>query len=121
MEGNDMSNHNKPRFSLSGSAPPPPLAPPPPPAAAPAAPASLPPHVAALIERFPLPWCVGPDGYVWVAADVVKITNPDDRRPGDSKDGWRATGNVARLVIETALPADTAAVILYAVNELGKR
>lgn len=112
-----MSNNNKPRFSLPGSAPPPPLAPPPaPPVAAPALPA----NVVAFFERFPLPWCVGPDGYMWVAADVVKITDPDDRRPGDSKDGWRATGNVARLVIETALPAESAAAILYAVNQLGK-
>lgn len=115
-----MSNHNnKPRLGLPGGAPPPIVPPPitPPPAAANAA---LPAHVAALIERFPLPWCVGPEGYIWVAADVVKITDPDDRRVGDTADGWRATGNVARLVVEHALPADTAAVILYAVNKLGK-
>lgn len=109
-----MSNFNKPKFTLPGGAPPAPLPPPPVPSA------SLPAAVAALIERFPLPWCVGPDGYIWVAADVVKITDPDDRRVGDTADGWRATGNVARLVIETALPADTAAVILYAINKLGR-
>lgn len=112
-----MSNHNKPQFRLPGGAPPP-LSPPPAPLAA--TPAGIPAHVAALIERFPLPWCVGPDGYIWVAADVMKITDPDDRRVGDTADGWRATGNVARLVIEVALPAETAAVILYAINNLGK-
>lgn len=109
-----MSNNNKPTFRLPGGAPPAPL-PPPPVAAAP-----LPANVAELIERFPLPWCVGPDGYLWVAADVVKITNPDDRRVGDSEDGWRATGSKCRLVLQEALPADVAAVILYAVNKLGK-
>lgn len=111
-----MSNHNKPRFSLPGGAPPPPLTPPP--ASPVAAPATLPAHVADLFGRFPLPWCVGPDGYIWVASDVVKITDPDDRRVGDTADGWRATGSVARLVLEHALPAETAAVILYAVNKL---
>lgn len=112
-----MSNNNqnnRPRMGLPGGAPPP-LAPPPI-----LAPAGLPANVAALLARFPLPWCVGPDDYIWVAADVVKITDPDDRRVGDTADGWRATGNVARLVIEVALPAETAAVILYAVNKLGK-
>lgn len=112
-----MSNHNKPTFSIGRGAPPPPLAPPP---APPVAATNLPAEVAAVLGRFPLPWCVGPDGYIWVAADVVKITDPDDRRVGDTADGWRATGNVARLVIETALPADTAALIVYAVNKLGK-
>jgi hypothetical protein len=118
-----MSNQNKPTLSL-GSVPPPPLAPPP---AAPIAPpvattalAALPANVAELFGRYPLPWCVGPEGYIWVASDVMKITDPDDRRIGDTADGWRATGNVARLVIEVALPAETAAVILYAVNKLGK-
>jgi hypothetical protein len=110
-----VSNNNRPQFRLPGGAPPP-LTPPPD-----AAPAGLPPHVVNLIGRFPPPWCVGPDGYIWVAADVVKITDPDDRRVGDTADGWRATGNVARLVIETALPADIAAVILYAVNKLTTR
>ena len=113
MERIEMSNQNKPQFRLPGGALPP-LAPPPAPVGA------LPAHVVDMIGRFPLPWCVGPEGYIWVAADVVKITNPDDRRVGDTTDGWRATGNVARLVIEVALPADTAAVILYAVNRLGK-
>lgn len=102
-----MSNYNKPKFSLPGAAP---LAPPPPPSGMPA-------DVAALLEHFPLPWCVGPNGYIWVAADVVKVTDPDDRRVGDV-DGWRPTGSTCRLVIETALPADRAAAILYAVNKL---
>jgi hypothetical protein len=117
-----MSNHNnKPRLGLPGGAAPPPPPPLPLPPLGGAVPSPHPAHVAALIERFPLPWCVGPDGYLWVAADVVKITDPDDRRVGDTADGWRATGNVARLVVEHALPADTAAVILYAVNKLAPR
>ncbi len=107
-----MSNNNKPTFSLNRNTPPAVLPPPPV--------AGVPPHVADLIARFPLPWCVGPDGYLWVAADVVKITDPDDRRVGDTADGWRATGNVCRLVLEHKLPADRAAAILYAVNKLGK-
>lgn len=110
-----MSNHNKPRFSLPGSTPPPPLTPPPP-----ATSVNLPADFVELMARFPLPWCVGPNGYIWVAADVMKITNPDDRRVGDTADGWRATGSVCRLVIEHELPADRAAAILYAVNKLGK-
>lgn len=109
-----MSNHGKPTFSL-GTKPPAPLAPPPIPGAA------LPANVAELIAKYPLPWCVGPEGYIWVAADVVKITDPDDRRVGDTSDGWRATGNVARLVLEHKLPADRAAAILYAVNRLADK
>lgn len=107
-----MSNFNKPKFSLPGGAPPPPLTPPPA--------AGIPAEFADLIGRFPLPWCVGPNGYIWVAADVVKITNPDDRRVGDTSDGWRATGNVCRLVVEDAMQPGVAALIVHAVNKLGK-
>lgn len=107
-----MSNHNKPKFSLPG-APPPPLAPPPAPTD------SVPAEFAALIERFPLPWCVGPDGYLWVAADVEKVTDKTElNRLGVTSDGWRATGNVARLVLEHKLPADFAAAILSVVNNI---
>jgi hypothetical protein len=53
-----VSNPNqRPRFSLPGSAAPPPIAP-----AAPAA----------ALAAFPTPWCVGPYGSIWVAADVKR-------------------------------------------------
>lgn len=102
-----MSNNNRPRFTLPG-APPPPLAPPPPPGG----------EFADLLGRFPLPWCVGPNGYIWVAADVEKVDDTDKNRLGVTPDGWRATGKVARLVVEFEIPADRAALIVHAVNKL---
>ncbi len=96
------NNNNRPRFSL------PPLAPPP-------APSTLPADFAELIERFPLPWCVGPYGDIWVAADIKEID------PGaDGTRRWIATGNKARLVMENPAGVGIAALIVYAVNKLGK-
>lgn len=104
-----MSNHNKPRFTLPSAAPAP-LAPPP------AAPASLAPEFAELLERFPLPWCVGPYGDIWVAADVEEI------EPGlDGSRRWNATGTKARLVMENPAGAGIAALIVHAVNNLAQR
>jgi hypothetical protein len=112
-----MSNHNKPTFRIGGAAPPPPLAPPPIPAAT-----ELSATVAGLLAKFPLPWCVGPDGYLWVAADVEKVTDRDElNKIGVTPDGWRATGSKCRLVLEHALPADFAELVLYTVNKLAVR
>lgn len=103
-----MSNFQKPKFSLPGTAP---LTPPP---------TTLPANVAALFQRYPPPWCVGPDGYLWVAADVEKVTDPDARNKLDvTPDGWRATVPRPRLVLEHALGPELREVVVHAVNALG--
>lgn len=105
-----MSNYNKPKFSLPG-APSAPLAPPPP-AAAPAVEARV--HVdSEVLRAFPPPWCVGPYGDIWVAADVEEIEKGVDgiRR-------WKATGTKARLVMENPAGNGIAALIVHAVNKL---
>lgn len=107
-----MSNHNKPQFRLPGStpgstpggAPPAPLSPPP---------TTLASDFAELLERFPLPWCVGPHGDIWVAADVEEIDRGLDGFPR-----WRATGDKARLVMENPAGVGIAALIVHAVNKL---
>lgn len=117
-----MSNHNKPRFSLPGGAPPPPPAPPAPPPPAAVAPVAqdIPPGVAAILEQFPLPWCVGPYGDIWVAADV-EIVDPNVVGFHGVIDGkWRATGTKARLVMEHPAGQGIAALIVHAVNSLAK-
>lgn len=111
-----MSNHNKPRFSLPGTTPPPPLAPPP----APPAVAGIPAEFAALIERYPLPWCVGPYGDIWVAADVELVDPEVVGYHGVIDHKWRATGTSARLVMEHPAGSGVAALIVHAVNKLGK-
>jgi hypothetical protein len=116
-EGNQVSNHNKPRFSLSGSTPPPPLTPPPPPATASS---GIPADFAELLERFPLPWCVGPYGDIWVAADVEEVDPAVDGSRGLIDNKWRATGDKARLVMENPAGVGIAALIVHAVNKLGK-
>jgi hypothetical protein len=116
-----MSNHNnKPRLGMPGSAPPPPPIPPPPAAAT----IALPPDFAALIERFPLPWVVGPHGDVWVAADVepfdpTKEAGPE-KVPGPNGTFWRSTCARPRLVIENPADAGIAAFMVFAVNKLGR-
>jgi hypothetical protein len=107
---------------MPGTPPPPPLPPiAPPPVVVPAGlPAGLPADVAALIEQFPLPWCVGPYGDIWVAADVEQV-DPDVVGPNGVIDGkWRATGTKARLVMEHPGGVGIAALIVHAVNKLGK-
>jgi len=105
-----MSNFSKPTFKLPGGAPPPPPAPPAPPVAAPA--------FAAILEQFPLPWCVGPYGDIWVASDI-EIVDPDVVGPRGVIDGkWRATGDKCRLVIELPAGEGIAALIVHAVNKL---
>lgn len=100
------NNNNRPRFSLPGGAPPAPLAPPPTPAS----------DFAELLERFPLPWCVGPYGDIWVAADVEEI------EPGlDHSRRWRATGDKARLIMENPAAPGIAALIVHVVNKLNSR
>jgi hypothetical protein len=107
-KGKQVSNHNKPQFRLPGGAPPP-LTPPPVVIAPPS-------DFAELLERFPLPWCVGPYGDIWVAADVEEL------EPGlDHSTRWRATGDKARLVMENPAGAGIAALIVHAVNKLGAR
>jgi hypothetical protein len=103
-----MSNNNRPTFRLPGGVPPPPLDPPP----------ALPNSETTgndVLERFPLPWCVGPYGDIWVAADIEEI------EPGaDGIRRWKATGDKARLVMENPAGVGIAALIVYAVNKLGK-
>lgn len=118
-----MSNHNnRPRLGLPGSAPPPPIVPPPPPAPPPAA--ALPAEFAVLVELFPLPWCVGPHGDVWVAADVETFdpeqTASVEKIPGPNGTFWRATVAKPRLVMENPGGAGVAALIVYAINKLGR-
>lgn len=57
-------------------------------------------------EKFPTPWCVGPFGCIWVAADV------------EFKDGkWRETCANPRLVVDTGeKDRETAEQIVSAVN-----
>ena len=75
---------------------------------------------AALIEQFPLPWRVGPYGDIWVAADVEEV-DPDVVGPFGIVDGkWRATTNKPRLVMEHPGGVGIAAMIVFAVNKLGK-
>lgn len=124
-----MSNHNRPRMSLPGNAPrvpPPVLAPPPvaPPPSAPAPAAALPAEFAALIEQFPLPWVVGPYGDIWVAADV-EMFDPEktasvEKIPGPDGTFWRAACAKPRHVMENPKAAGIAALIVHAVNNLGK-
>jgi hypothetical protein len=107
-----VSNNNKPTFSL-GAKPPAPLPPPP-------TVSALPAGVAELLERFPLPWVVGPYGDIWVAADI-EIVDPDVVGPRGIVDGkWRATGDKARLVMENPAGVGIAALVVHAVNKLGK-
>jgi hypothetical protein len=106
-----MTNQSKPTFRLPGGAPPPPPAPP-----APTAPLAAP--AAAILAAFPLPWCVGPFGDIWVAADV-EIVDPDVVGPRGVVDGkWRATGDKARMVMEHPAGEGIAALIVHAVNRL---
>lgn len=108
-----MSNFNKPKFTL----PPPPLSPPP---VTPPTITNIPPDVAALLENFPLPWVVGPFGDIWVAADV-EIVDPDVVGPRGVVDGkWRATGDKARMVMENPAGVGIAALVVHAVNKLGR-
>jgi hypothetical protein len=113
-----MSNHNnKPRLGMPGSAPPPPPIPPPPAAA-------LPVDVAAAIETFPLPWCVGPHGDIWVAADVEAFDPAKEaateKVPGPNGTFWRSTCARPRLVMENPGGLGIAALIVHAVNKLGR-
>lgn len=119
-----MSNHNKPRFSLPGGAPPP-LVPPPPPLSPPAAAVALPAEFAAMIEQFPLPWVVGPYGDIWVDADVEMFdpekTASTEKIPGPDGTFWRATCARPRHVMENPKGASIAALMVFAVNKLGNR
>lgn len=102
-----MSNYNKPKFSL-----PPPIVPPPPLGGKVPDPFE---DFSELLERFPLPWCVGPYGDIWVTADIEEI------EPGaDGIRRWRSTGDKARLVVENPAGTGIAALIVHAVNNLGK-
>jgi hypothetical protein len=57
-------------------------------------------------DKYPTPWCVGPFGCIWVAADV------------ELKDGkWRETCANPRLVVDTGpKDQDVAEQIVRAVN-----
>jgi len=104
--------------------------PPPPPVANPNIPADF----ASLIEKYPLPWVVGPRGDVWVAADVEAF-DPDKEASVESVRGpngtfWRTTKRCLstigrpRLVAETSeledAHRDTAAFLVFAANQLRK-
>jgi len=100
-------NQNKATLSLS----PLPVAPPPTPGA----------H-ADILERFPLPWCVGPYGDIWVAADVETF-DPDkeaaiEKIPGPGGTWWRATCAKPRMVMENPSEKGIAALIVDGVNRL---
>lgn len=115
-----MSNHSKPQFTLPGKVPPAPLPPPP------SAPLldSIPGKFAAMIEQFPLPWVVGPHGDIWVAADVETF-DPEkiasvEKIPGPDGTFWRSTCARPRLVMENPADAGIAALMVFAVNKLGR-
>lgn len=95
-----------PRLSLPGSVPPPPT--------------SLPAEFTELLEKFPLPWCVGPYGDIWVKADVERVTDPQLINQPGVVDGWRATGAKARMVMENPADKHVAAFLVWAANQMVK-
>lgn len=102
-------------LSLPGNVPPPPPIP-----GAPPAPSAISPEAADLLERFPLPWCVGPYGDVWVAADVEVFDEEQgattEKIHGANGTFWRATCAKPRLVMENPAAPGMAALIVAAVN-----
>lgn len=121
---------NRPPLTL----PPRAAVPPPPPAAQGTQSPNIPADFAALVEKYPLPWVVGPRGDIWVAADVRSF-DPDTESSTESVRGpngtfWRtseqclSTIGRPRLVAETSeledAHRDTAAFIVWAVNRLVK-
>lgn len=146
-----MSNPKPPVLSLPSAKKAPP--PPPPVAAAPAlvvetAPpaarlttlveptepiASTPLPFADLLDKYPLPWVVGPYGDIWVAADVESY-DPEtvsgfEKIPGPNGTFWRTTEECRkrgkpRVVAEVSevpsMHKDMAAFIVAAVNVLAK-
>jgi hypothetical protein len=133
-----MSNNRPPILrmpaALGGAA----AAVPPPPSNPPGAQGSqtpqLPPRFVALLDKYPLPWVVGPRGDIWVSADVETF-DPDkvashEKVPGPNGTFWRTTKECIstigrpRLVAETSEMVDTdrdmSAFIVFAANKLAR-
>lgn len=116
-----MSNNHNQKFqrplSLPGTVPPPP------------APAALPAEFAELLEKFPLPWCVGPYGDIWVASDVEQYdpekTAHVEKIAGPNGTWWRTspTCPVAkpRMVMEDPADKGVAAFLIWAANKMASK
>lgn len=77
-----------------------------------------------LLEEFPLPWCVGPYGDIWVAADVEqydpeKESNTEKIR-GPNGTWWRSTVPKPRMVMELPAGQNVAAFMVWAANKMVK-
>lgn len=121
-----MSNHNKPRLSIPQN---PQNLPPPPPVAQgtqKSAADKVRETYADLLDKYPLPWVVGPHGDVWVAADVESFDPQKEssweKVPGPNGTWWRSTCARPRVVAEVSeverMHPDMAAFIVDAVNLL---